>query len=41
MKIAEIRNLDPEEVASRTTSNFGTFFRAEIPPLHTRQPVAG
>jgi len=35
MKIAEIRNLDPEEVASRTTSNFGTFFRAEIPaPPH-------
>ena len=31
-KIAEIRNLSPEEVSSRTTSNFLAFFGAEIPP---------
>ncbi len=30
MKIAEIRGLDPEEVATRTTSNFSTFFGTEI-----------
>ena len=31
MKIAEIRNLDPEAVVHQTTRNFSTFFRAEIP----------
>jgi TatD DNase family protein len=30
-KIAEIRDLDPAEVASRTTDNFRAFFRSEIP----------
>ena len=38
MKIAEIRSLDPEEVASRTTSNFGAFFGTEI-PAPTRLPA--
>jgi TatD DNase family protein len=34
-KIAEVRNIDPEEVSSRTTSNFGAFFGTEIPvPTH-------
>jgi TatD DNase family protein len=32
-KIAEIRVIDPEEVASRTMSNFGALFRTEIPAL--------
>jgi TatD DNase family protein len=31
IKIAEVRNLESEEVASRTTSNFGAFFGTEIP----------
>jgi TatD DNase family protein len=30
-KIGEIRNLDPEAVAERTTENFLAFFRIEIP----------
>ena len=30
-KIAEIRNLDPDAVAARTTENFHAFFRTEIP----------
>jgi TatD DNase family protein len=30
-KIAEVRNIDPDEVAARTTSNFGAFFGTEIP----------
>jgi TatD DNase family protein len=35
VKIAELRNLDPEEVATGTTSNFGALFSAEIPaPPH-------
>jgi TatD DNase family protein len=34
-KIAEIRNIDPDEVSSSTTSNFCTFFGTEIPaPAH-------
>lgn len=32
MTIAEIRGLDPEEVAAQTTGNFSAFFRTEIPP---------
>jgi TatD DNase family protein len=31
VKIAEIRNLAPDEVSSRTTSNFSAFFGIEIP----------
>ncbi|MGC2297606.1 MAG: TatD family hydrolase [Acidobacteriaceae bacterium] len=30
-KIAEIRDLDPAEVANHTTENFHTFFRTENP----------
>jgi len=34
-KIAEIRSLSPDEVSSRTNSNFATFFGVEIPsPAH-------
>ena len=33
VKIAEIRSLAAEEVIERTTSNFGAFFRTEIPGL--------
>lgn len=29
-KIGEVRSLDPEEVAARTTENFGSLFRTEI-----------
>jgi TatD DNase family protein len=32
MKIAEIRNLDADEIVHHTTSNFGALFRTEIPP---------
>jgi TatD DNase family protein len=28
--IAELRNLQPEQVAARTADNFGVLFRAEI-----------
>ena len=31
VKIAELRSLPPDEVSSRTTSNFAAFFGAEIP----------
>ena len=31
-KIAEVRGIDPAEVATRTTTNFSQFFRTEIPP---------
>ncbi len=34
MKIAEVRSLTREEVVQQTTSNFGTFFRTEIPSPH-------
>jgi TatD DNase family protein len=30
-KIGEIRSLDPEQIANRTTENFHAFFRTEIP----------
>jgi TatD DNase family protein len=34
-KIAEVRNIDPNEVSTRTTSNFCAFFGTEIPaPTH-------
>ena len=34
-KIAEVRGIDPAEVATRTTTNFSQFFRTEIPaPAH-------
>jgi TatD DNase family protein len=32
VKIAELRDVEPDEVAHQTSSNFGTFFRVEIPP---------
>jgi TatD DNase family protein len=39
VKIGEIRNLDPEVVASHTTSNFGALFRTEISsPAHVPEP---
>lgn len=31
MKIAEVRNLAPDEIIHRTTSNFGALFRTETP----------
>jgi TatD DNase family protein len=31
VKIGEVRAVDPEEVSSRTTENFGAFFRSQIP----------
>jgi TatD DNase family protein len=34
MKIADVRGLTREEVVQQTTSNFGTFFRTEIPSPH-------
>jgi len=35
VKIAEVRNIDPGEVATRTTGNFSAFFGTEIPsPTH-------
>ena len=41
VKLGEIRNLAPDEVAARTTENFGAFFRTEIAaPARLSRPVA-
>jgi len=41
VKLGEIRNLAPDEVAAHTTENFGAFFRTEIAaPARLSRPVA-